>query len=183
MARDEKLEHLLARVPLFARMGKKRARAPWPADRRGRGRARPRPGRAGRDRPRVLHRPRRSADGARRAESPSRTLGPGDFFGEIALLDSLPRTATVRAEGITRLLVIGHREFHALMDEFPKCEPRFSTRSRIGCEARRLTRLRDGGTTGDPGAGADHRRSPRSASGWRRSRTHGGRHAAPSSRA
>ena len=47
------------------------------------------------------------------------SLGPGDFFGEIALLDGRPRTATVRAEGITRLLVIGHREFHALMDEFP----------------------------------------------------------------
>jgi len=31
----------------------------------------------------------------------------------------VPRTATVRAEGISRLLVIGHREFHALMDEFP----------------------------------------------------------------
>jgi CRP-like cAMP-binding protein len=25
----------------------------------------------------------------------------------------------VRAEGIARLLVVGHREFHALMDEFP----------------------------------------------------------------
>ena len=31
----------------------------------------------------------------------------------------MPRTATVRAEGIVRVLVIGHREFHALMDEFP----------------------------------------------------------------
>ena len=47
------------------------------------------------------------------------TLGPGDFFGEIALLESVPRTATVRAEGIVRLLVVGHREFHALMGEFP----------------------------------------------------------------
>ena len=50
---------------------------------------------------------------------PIAQLGPGDFFGEIALLESVPRTATVRAEGIARLLVIGHREFHALMDEFP----------------------------------------------------------------
>jgi CRP-like cAMP-binding protein len=46
-------------------------------------------------------------------------LGPGDFFGEIGLLDGHRRTATVRADGITRLLVIGHREFNALMDEFP----------------------------------------------------------------
>jgi CRP-like cAMP-binding protein len=51
--------------------------------------------------------------------TPVATLGPGDFFGEIALIESVPRTATVRAEGISRLLVIGHREFHALMDEFP----------------------------------------------------------------
>jgi CRP/FNR family cyclic AMP-dependent transcriptional regulator len=50
---------------------------------------------------------------------PIATLGPGDFFGEIALIESVPRTATVRAEGIAQLLVIGHREFHALMDEFP----------------------------------------------------------------
>jgi MFS family permease len=47
------------------------------------------------------------------------TMAAGDFFGEIALIESVPRTATVRAEGIVRLLVIGHREFHALMDEFP----------------------------------------------------------------
>lgn len=51
--------------------------------------------------------------------TPIAKLGPGDFFGEIALIESVPRTATVRAEGIARLMVIGHREFHALMDEFP----------------------------------------------------------------
>jgi CRP-like cAMP-binding protein len=51
--------------------------------------------------------------------TPIAQLHPGDFFGEIALVESVPRTATVRAEGIARLLVIGHREFHALMDEFP----------------------------------------------------------------
>lgn len=51
--------------------------------------------------------------------TPIARLGPGDFFGEIALIESVPRTATVRAEGIARLMVIGHREFHALLDEFP----------------------------------------------------------------
>jgi CRP-like cAMP-binding protein len=45
-------------------------------------------------------------------------LGPGDFFGELALLDGRRRTATVRADGPTRLTVLGHREFHQLMDEF-----------------------------------------------------------------
>jgi protein phosphatase len=46
-------------------------------------------------------------------------LGPGDFFGEIALIERGPRTATVTAEAPTRLLVVNHRDFHALMEEFP----------------------------------------------------------------
>lgn len=48
------------------------------------------------------------------------TLGPGDFFGEIALLDGGPRTATVTAEEPSRLLVLTHREFHSMMEEFPE---------------------------------------------------------------
>ena len=48
------------------------------------------------------------------------TLGPGDFFGEIALLDGGPRTATVTADEPSRLLVLTHREFHSMMDEFPE---------------------------------------------------------------
>ncbi len=47
------------------------------------------------------------------------TLGTGDFLGEIALVDGKPRTATTRAVGPTRLMVIGHRQFHQLMDDFP----------------------------------------------------------------
>ena len=47
-------------------------------------------------------------------------LGAGDFFGEIALIDRGPRTATVTAETACRVLVINHRDFHALMDEFPE---------------------------------------------------------------
>ena len=46
-------------------------------------------------------------------------LGPGDFFGEIALIAEGPRTATVTTEAPTRLLVVSHRDFHSLMDEFP----------------------------------------------------------------
>ncbi len=46
-------------------------------------------------------------------------LRRGDFFGEIALIDHGPRTATVTAELPSRLLVVNHRDFHALMEEFP----------------------------------------------------------------
>ena len=47
-------------------------------------------------------------------------LGPGEFFGEIALIERGPRTATVTAETACRLLVINHRDFHAMMEEFPE---------------------------------------------------------------
>jgi putative iron-dependent peroxidase len=46
-------------------------------------------------------------------------LGPGDFFGEIALIDGRPRSASALAAGDTQLLVLDHRGFDALMDEFP----------------------------------------------------------------
>ena len=41
-----------------------------------------------------------------------RELGPGDFFGELALLGKVARTATATCVTDCRLLVIGHREFH-----------------------------------------------------------------------
>lgn len=46
-------------------------------------------------------------------------LGPGDFLGEIALIDQRPRTATATADGETYLLVLDHRHFEAVLDEFP----------------------------------------------------------------
>ncbi len=48
-----------------------------------------------------------------------RTIEPGDFFGEIALLAEGPRTATATADSASTLLVLGHREFHSLMDRYP----------------------------------------------------------------
>ena len=48
------------------------------------------------------------------------TMQSGDFFGEIALIQRGPRTATCTAEAPTRLLVVNHRDFHALMEEFPE---------------------------------------------------------------
>ena len=49
-----------------------------------------------------------------------RRLGPGDFFGEMSLLDGEPRSATVRAETDVRLLVILRRNFQALLREVPE---------------------------------------------------------------
>ena len=47
-------------------------------------------------------------------------LGPGEFFGEIALIERGPRTATVTTETPCRLLLLNHRSFHAVMEEFPE---------------------------------------------------------------
>jgi CRP-like cAMP-binding protein len=47
------------------------------------------------------------------------TIGPGDHFGELALLDGGPRTATVVADTPMTLLVLGQREFAGLLDEVP----------------------------------------------------------------
>jgi len=46
-------------------------------------------------------------------------LGPGDFFGEIALLDDGPRTATVIADTDLVAEVSNHREFVDLLTEAP----------------------------------------------------------------
>ncbi|HEX2469345.1 MAG TPA: cyclic nucleotide-binding domain-containing protein [Candidatus Limnocylindrales bacterium] len=47
------------------------------------------------------------------------TLGPGDFFGELAMLGRVPRTATATATTPARLLVVGHREFTSLLASQP----------------------------------------------------------------
>ena len=47
------------------------------------------------------------------------TLGPGQYFGELALLDRGPRSATVTADSDLAVIVIGQREFAAVLDEVP----------------------------------------------------------------
>jgi len=133
---DEKLEHL-KRVPLFSKLGRgELERLGQLADEVevGLDSVIAQQGTVGHDFFIVLDGRVMVLDG----RTPMRTLGPGDFFGEIALIESVPRTATVRAEGIVRLLVVGHREFHALMDEFPAVR-----RSVMDALAERLRRSED----------------------------------------
>ena len=47
------------------------------------------------------------------------TLGAGDFFGEMALVSNIPRTATVTATSPIRALVVVDRDFRRLLKEDP----------------------------------------------------------------
>ncbi|HEX2221666.1 MAG TPA: cyclic nucleotide-binding domain-containing protein [Candidatus Limnocylindria bacterium] len=117
MARDEKIEHL-KRVPLFSRLGRRELeRLGQLADEVtvGLDRTLTDQGASGSEFFIVLDGWVSVLDNRRQIAR----LGPGEFFGEIALVEERPRTATVRADGLVRLLVINHREFHTLMDEFP----------------------------------------------------------------
>jgi CRP-like cAMP-binding protein len=49
-----------------------------------------------------------------------RTLGPGDYFGEISLIDGQPRSASVVADGELRTLYIPREEFSSLLDQHPE---------------------------------------------------------------
>ena len=117
MARDEKLE-LLHTIPLFARLdrhhierlGALTEEVDVPA-----GKVLIRQGDTGDDLMVIVW----GQVGVERNGKRINQLGAGDFFGEIALLERGPRTATCTAEAPTRLLVVNHRDFHALMEEFP----------------------------------------------------------------
>jgi CRP-like cAMP-binding protein len=49
-------------------------------------------------------------------------LGPGDFVGEIALITGRPRTATVRTQGPSKVLVLAASGFRMLMREVPSIQ-------------------------------------------------------------
>jgi CRP/FNR family cyclic AMP-dependent transcriptional regulator len=51
-------------------------------------------------------------------------LGPGDYFGEIALLDEGPRSATVTADSGLRLMGLTAWNFRRLMAQNPSIGPK-----------------------------------------------------------
>jgi CRP/FNR family cyclic AMP-dependent transcriptional regulator len=64
------------------------------------------------------------------------TLGPGDFLGEIALVDGGPRTATARTTSASRLLVMTSPQFHTLLADQP--EVRLCVLQALAARVRRL---------------------------------------------
>lgn len=59
--------------------------------------------------------------------------GPGDFFGDMSLLDQGPRTATVTTTEPTEVLVVDAREFGGILADAPSI-----TRKMLVTLARRL---------------------------------------------
>jgi len=61
-------------------------------------------------------------DGSAAVEKPGKKrafLRPGDFFGEMSLLDGGPRSVTVRAATPLRVLVIDRQNFQGVLREVP----------------------------------------------------------------
>lgn len=73
-----------------------------------------------------------------RKGKPVKRRGGDDFFGEIALLEDIPRTATVKAKTPLRLFVLTSRDFRRLVQSSPSVE-----RKVMRSLARRLVELSD----------------------------------------
>ena len=68
----------------------------------------------------------------------SRTYGPGDFFGETALIDGGPRSATVTAVTEVQAMTVPHRDFKKVLDQEPKIAVGIMTE--LAARIRRLER-------------------------------------------
>lgn len=117
LSRDKKLE-MIKRVPLFANCSKKNLREiakisdeiDLPE-----GKVLTREGRTGHEFFVLI-------DGTAEVTQESkrlRTLAGGDFFGEIALVSRVPRTATVTTTSPVRALVLSAQSFRSLVDRSP----------------------------------------------------------------
>lgn len=118
LRKDSKVE-LIAKVPLFAGLGKQQlARVAAIADEIDlpQGKGLTREGERGREFFILLE---GEAD-VRRKGRKLATRGAGEYFGEIALVSDVPRTATVTAATPVRALVIRDREFRQLLEQTPE---------------------------------------------------------------
>jgi CRP/FNR family transcriptional regulator, cyclic AMP receptor protein len=89
-------------------------------------------------------------DGTVRIEHGDRTvrsMTPGGFLGEIALVERRPRTATATAETDVTLLVLQQHEFARLLETMPGVERRI----RAAIDRRERGVRRQGGERGDGG--------------------------------
>jgi CRP/FNR family transcriptional regulator, cyclic AMP receptor protein len=118
LGKDAKVE-LLKQVPLFSRLDKKALRdvahiadeLDLPA-----GKKMAREGDRGREFFVLL----RGEAEVTKGEARVNTMTEGEFFGEIALVSKMPRTASVTATTDVRVLVITERDFDALLRRTPE---------------------------------------------------------------
>jgi CRP-like cAMP-binding protein len=119
MARQESTDERLARIPLFEGLSKRQlsqvSSLMTPLDLKA-GKVLARQGEVGREFLILL-------EGQVEVARDGKTIavrGPGDFIGEIALLDNRPRTATVTARTDVVVEVLNRGEFASLLAEAPE---------------------------------------------------------------
>lgn len=66
------------------------------------------------------------------------TLGKGSVIGEMAVIDNIPRSATVRARKTTQLVILGQKGFKLILDK----EPKIGNKILIGIARRLSSNLR-----------------------------------------
>ncbi len=74
-------------------------------------------------------------------DRPVAVFGEGDFFGEMALLDSGRRQATVVTEGPAELLVLDRREFLHLLEAAPAAAGTITAASKVRKDANFLAHV------------------------------------------